>query len=434
MKKNVFYLLALMLLISVNSFGLNWKIYSHADVTRILDGYITAPPTYQTPLDTLIISGSDVTQGDLNALNARVSAVNKYLLFENLTLPVPSQGATDNDGVGSLESFLGSVSLNGSIILRNSNINWMGKGLLPPHVQGDLILDNIPIPYPGVDNWAAITSFGNIQQVDGDYIINATAPLQAFNDSSFLQLKSVGGSFRILVANTVERGTWNMPAPKLTFIGGDFEINGPEYFDDGTPYKFQLWALDILQSIEHIGGDVTILNSVRLPKEGGWGSDVPNVNDPDFQEGTGYCYLRYLVDAGIIDYYNCKNVTFGMSDNLYDLSTIGACFYDDCYNMDTPSVPERSPDCATGIPVVKTTPAAFATVQPTYVKDDLNITSTANLAKVDVISLTGQTVKSFTAFTDGQNSFPVSNLTNGIYLVRLVSANNEVQTVKIIKQ
>jgi len=427
MKKNVFLFLALMLLFSIKGFATDYTFTSHADIQAFVN---SVPQLTQYAADNLYITGSDVTQGDIDALQGCFSSVNVGFTFENVTLYVPSTGAAATDGVKNLDGFLKNVTQNGSIVIRNCPYtSWIGQGCLPDEIHGDLILDNIPIPYPGVDNWATNTSFGDIKKVDGDFIINATGGLQKFGPACFQNLDTVGGSFRILVSGS--NSTWNMPAPKLTYIGGDFEINAIEYNDDGTPFNFQLWALDILESIQYIGGDVTVLNCPRM--QIGWGSDNHDITSTGFQEGTGYCYIRYLIDTGVIDYFNCKNVTLGMSDNLLDLSTFGACMFSDCDNQDPASTPDRSPDCPTGIPTVKAA-SAFATVQPAYVKDDLTVTSTANLAKVDVIAITGQTVKSFTTFTSGQNSLPVSNLANGIYLVRLVSVNNEAQTVKIIKQ
>ena len=426
----------------MKGFAIDYTFTSHAEIQAFVN---SVPFGTLYTVDNLYVTGNDVTQRDIDDLQSCIDTVNVRLTFENLTLP--SDDNNDDAGVRHLDGFLANVYQNGSIVLKNiPGLSWggegfIGAGLIPKHVKGDLILDSIPIPFPGYQGWAGNESFGDVEQVDGDFIIGSRYSNQQFmggfwddthttyTDGSFEKLQRVGGSFRIYMTGTP--WIWDITAPALTYIGGDFEMRGPEggqiyggVTDDNPTGMVNLcvWSLAILQNVTYIGGDVTIL-------------DCPNINigqSGDFG-GTGYCWVRYLINMGYIDYYDCKNVTLGMSDSPLDLSTFGACMWSDGDNQDDPSAPDRSPDCPTGIPAVKAA-SAFATVQPAYVKDDLTVTSTANLAKVDVISLTGQTVKSFTAFTSGQNTLPVSNLTNGIYLVRLVSVNNEVQTVKIIKQ
>jgi len=431
MKKNVFlFFVMLMLLISMKGFADSYRFTSHAEIQTFVN---SVPFGTQFVADSLYISGDDVTQGDIDLLQGLFLSVEKQLTLENLTLSVPSTGATSDDGVGHLDNFLAAIPQHGGIVLRNCpGLNWIGQGKLPDEIHGDLILDNLSIPYPGVDNWATNTSFGDIKKVDGDFIINATGGLQKFNESCFQQLDTVGGSFRIFVSGS--SSTWNMPAPKLKYIGGDFEIHPVLYNSDGTTlFNFQLWAVDILQSIEYIGGDVTILNCPRLRV--GWGSDNPDLTSPTFQEGTGYCYIRYLIDTGVIDYFNCRNVTLGMENDLIDLSTFGACFFDGCDEQDDPSTPDRDPSCApSAIPAVQQPANNFATLQPTYVQDNVTIESATGLAKVDVIDITGRIVKTFPDIASGKNSLPLSNLSNGIYLVRMVGVNNEMQTVKIVKQ
>jgi len=453
MKKNVFYLLTLMLFISIKGFAQNYFFTSHAAIQNFYNSFNVAGGRIDA--DTLWVTGGDVTQNDINDLESCFKTVNKLLRFEGFTLL--SDEKNDDAGVRHLDSFLANVTLNGSIVLKNiPNLGWggpqgfMGDGLLPAHVKGDLILDSINMQFPGYQGWSDTESFGNIEQVDGDLIIGSRYSNQAFNTSSFTQLQSVGGSFKLYITGTP--WIWNIPALKLVSIGGDFEMRGPEpgmFNDDGTfnpngqgnqqagcfglddkgvPIRLALWAVDILKNVQSIGGNVTIVNCPAI--------QIGEGSNDGHSEGTGYCYVRYLIDTGVIN-YACQNVILGWEDEPIDLSAFGPCLWNDGNNQDDPAgdpLPDKDPNCAqNGIPTVKAAPA-FATVQPTYVKDNLNITSTTDLAKVDIIDIAGRTVKSFTAFTADQKSLPLSNLTNGIYLVRLISVNNEVQTVKIIKQ
>jgi len=422
MKKNVFYLLVLMLLISIKGFAVDYTFKSHAEIQDFYNNFNAAGG--RIAVDNLYVTGDDVTQNDINALESCFSSIEKKLTFENLTLP--SDDNNDDAGVRHLDSFLANVTQNGGIVFRNiPGLSWggagfIGAGLIPKHVKGDLILDFIPIPFPGVDGWATNESFGDIEQVDGDLIIGSRYSLQKFDDDCFQQLQRVGGSFRLYM--TGSSSIWDIAAPKLTYIGGDFEMRGPDGGQvDGS--DIAVWSLIILQNVQYIGGDVTIVNfpHIQIGQSGDWG-------------GTGYCFIRYLIDTGVIN-YACHNVTLGWEDEPIDLAALGACLWGDGDNQDDPpaDLPAKDPTCSsTGIKTVE--PVNFATVQPTYVKDNLNIESATGLAKVEIIDILGRPVKTFLDIAAGQKSLPLSSLSSGIYMVRAINVNNEVQTVKIIKQ
>ncbi|GEP51599.1 hypothetical protein FNO01nite_22710 [Flavobacterium noncentrifugens] len=60
-------------------------------------------------------------------------------------------------------------------------------------------------------------------------------------------------------------------------------------------------------------------------------------------------------------------------------------------------------------------------------------TINANMSKVDVYTLTGQLVKTF-AGKSQETNYNISDLSNGIYLVKATDSNNREQTMKLIKQ
>jgi 1,4-alpha-glucan branching enzyme len=60
-------------------------------------------------------------------------------------------------------------------------------------------------------------------------------------------------------------------------------------------------------------------------------------------------------------------------------------------------------------------------------------TINTDTSKVQVFSITGQLVKSFTAQADGYE-FPIGDLNNGLYLVKATDESNHVKTMKLIKQ
>jgi len=460
MKKNVFLFLALMLLFSMKGFADDYKFTSHAEIQSFVNA---VPFGTQYDADNLYVTGSDVSQQDIDDLQACFSSVNVKLTFKDLTYP----GDGNNDGsdaVVHFDNFLDAVEQNGGIVITNcpnldfyggGSAGFIGAGKIPKHVKGDLILDSIPIPFPGFQGWPGNQSFGDIEEVDGDLIIGSRYGNQQFmggfwddthttyTDGSFEKLQRVGGSFRLYM--TGRPWIWDIPAPALTYIGGDFEMRGPsereeggktilagQFYDSGSisvdnptgMVNLAVWSLIILQNVTDIGGDVTIVNcpNIQIGQSGDWG-------------GTGYCYLRYLIDMGYIDYYNCHNVTLGMENDPLDLSSFGGCLWGSGDEQDDPSTPDRDPSCApSAIPAVQQPVNNFATVQPTYVQDNLTIESATGLAKVDVIDITGRIVKTFPDVASGKNSLPLSNLSNGIYLVRMVGVNNEMQTVKIVKQ
>jgi hypothetical protein len=56
-----------------------------------------------------------------------------------------------------------------------------------------------------------------------------------------------------------------------------------------------------------------------------------------------------------------------------------------------------------------------------------------NVSKVEIFSITGQLVKSFANQISGYQ-YNVSDLKNGMYMVKIVDENNRVKTTKLLKQ
>jgi glycosidase len=56
------------------------------------------------------------------------------------------------------------------------------------------------------------------------------------------------------------------------------------------------------------------------------------------------------------------------------------------------------------------------------------------VAKVEVFSITGQIVKSFENIPSEEYQFDVNDLSNGVYLVKVIDSNNSSKTMKLIKQ
>ena len=60
-------------------------------------------------------------------------------------------------------------------------------------------------------------------------------------------------------------------------------------------------------------------------------------------------------------------------------------------------------------------------------------TINTNPTKVEVFSITGQLVKSFND-TNANNQYDVSELTQGVYLVKILDSNSNEKTMRLIKQ
>jgi glycosidase len=63
-----------------------------------------------------------------------------------------------------------------------------------------------------------------------------------------------------------------------------------------------------------------------------------------------------------------------------------------------------------------------------------NFTLSANTTKVEIYSITGQLVKSYKSNFSTESQFEISDLNNGIYLVKVTDTNDRESTLKLVKQ
>jgi hypothetical protein len=61
-------------------------------------------------------------------------------------------------------------------------------------------------------------------------------------------------------------------------------------------------------------------------------------------------------------------------------------------------------------------------------------TLSSNTIKVDIYSITGQLVKSFKSNFTNESQFEISDLKNGIYIVKISDTNDRETTLKLVKQ
>jgi hypothetical protein len=415
-----FYATTLIFLCSfgVKVFAADYTFSSDAEITA----FINAQGTTKIAVDNLTITGT-VTQIGFAPLIDIISAVNGDLTFKDLTVTTWSTSGSDqtnNGGIDNISEFIATVPLNKGLIVKNTQIGNVGRAdgfLMPEVINGDLILDNNPIPFPDVDGWSPLTSFGNVKDVKGSYIIRLVNSLQKLDRKSFTKLESVGGDFQLLFTNKAV-SSWDVSAPNFTYIGGNLVIRGDSI--DPT-MQLQFWSLEILQNIEYIGGNVTIVNLPRM-QLGGSG---------DCGCSPGFCFIRYLIDQGIIN-YACHNVVLGNEGDPIDLATLGGCY--NGVDMDVPPepLPEKDPNCSTtvSIPVVKAM-EPFATAFA--VNGELNIDSRVALNQLTIFGLDGKSVAKYSDIAVGKTTFSIKNLTSGVYIIKMLSVDNQFKAVKIIK-
>jgi hypothetical protein len=56
------------------------------------------------------------------------------------------------------------------------------------------------------------------------------------------------------------------------------------------------------------------------------------------------------------------------------------------------------------------------------------------VSKVEIYSISGQLVKSFNANQSKENQYPISDLNQGIYIVKTLNENNQIKEMKLFKQ
>ena len=61
-------------------------------------------------------------------------------------------------------------------------------------------------------------------------------------------------------------------------------------------------------------------------------------------------------------------------------------------------------------------------------------TLNTTISKVEIYSITGQLVKSFNANQSKENQYPISDLNQGIYIVKTLNENNQIKEMKLFKQ
>ncbi|MCD7974031.1 MAG: T9SS type A sorting domain-containing protein [Candidatus Azobacteroides sp.] len=418
--KRVNYIIGILLLSGascVNIFAQqSYVLNGLAELQAFNDG--ATSPTEKEVVQDLTIRGEDITQTAFNAVTDRVKEVLGTLTLENLTYGDGLEGSESvmNFYRGDEETGEYDLPIKGGLVIRNCpHLKWPDGGLLQfVDVPGDFILEKTQLPTPWGEGWEG-NSFKNLRTVGGDLILRN---FDRISGSSFPNLASVGGTFELSYPRSP--WSWDINDCPITRIGGDLIINGmPDPASLPWPDEVEEWLFENLQgfkNLRHIGGNVRIINCPRMAISGGW-------------EGRyDYCWIRYLIDEGYIDYAN-YDVVLGYEDEPVDLAIVGGCF-DGVTEEDPPyPLPEKN---TKGIH--NAGEGNSLSIYPNPIVGNTVIVQINNLIqKVEVIDLTGKCILAAADVNSVETTLDVSALGKGYYILRVTTGKGNIETAKIIK-
>jgi hypothetical protein len=240
-------------------------------------------------LNDLTLKGIDITDDVLKTLATKFKVIKGTVTLEKTS-------------VTTTEGFFDVIKCLGGIVFKD---NLSNGGVLNAqgfkaytNIGGDLIIDNTP----GLAHWGQNTCFAQVVTVTGD--VRLIKSQMASN--AFTSLTTVGGDFEIRDCNA--NAWWNMSEGVLKTIGGDFIYVGNDHIN----------GLSGLQSITHIGGNVTI---GRLGTDN---NSIGVVPDQSLPGRPGWCLIKSWIQDGIVSPTATITLTSVTGDPV-DLTNIIAC-------------------------------------------------------------------------------------------------------------
>jgi hypothetical protein len=412
---------------------------SYADITGplTLNGHdaLTAFYNGNTGLQVLngdLILKGDITSADANLLPTRISRITGSIIMEDLTST--GDDAVRWDWLASIDWINETGETNGSLIVRNCmGLTWdSDKSLsLIKKVNGDFILDHaFDVPPPGADGWGSEQLYGNIEEVTGDFVLTGHGHI---GPGWMIKLKKVGGDFKVY--NLDNPWVWEPILSPLEEIGGDLLLDGLTTVldDNDDPIYLSMWGLNFLKDVTNIGGDVTIVNFPKMT-EVGYGEGTQSHSDAWIY--FGYCFVKYLIDTGVIPVEDCPKVTLGWyGEDAYDLNTLHSCFTGvgvegakghggEVISGAGLGSAEPVPDCLNGTDIRGISPiTTTARIHDNY----LSIQCDGVLKKAELFDPAGKL-----AFTTKSNLVSIAPLPQGIYVVKITTSKGT-HISKIVK-
>lgn len=237
----------------------------------------------------LFITGDDLEEGSVRDIDNRVAAIEGTLTFSDIKMANGSWLSTDQ--------FIENINVTGGIVFQNIESSINPNGLKMTSLTGDVIIENCPnFPH----DWDPFT---DLKEVGGD--VRVIGPLKGFSARFFRALETVGGDFYVEGVDSFWDFTYDGNPGVIKSVGGDFTIiDCPAFTRDAKGFRG-------FDSIEHIGGNVTLRNTaVSFPRES---SDVV----------VGLCIFKHYMETGVIS--SDATVTVEDSSGIVDMSTITSC-------------------------------------------------------------------------------------------------------------
>ena len=197
-----------------------------------------------------------------------------------------------NDAWLSTDQFIENINVTGGIVFQNVQANINPNGLKMTSLTGDVVIDNCP-NFPA--DWDPFT---DLKEVGGD--VRVIGPIKGFSARFFRALETVGGDFHIEGVDSFWDFTYGDTPGIIKSVGGDFTIiDCPAFTRDAKGFRG-------FDSIEHIGGNVTLRNTaVSFPRES---SDAV----------VGLCIFKHYMETGVIS-------ADAISGGIVDMSTVASC-------------------------------------------------------------------------------------------------------------
>lgn len=237
----------------------------------------------------LFITGDDLEEGSVRDIDNRVAAIEGTLTFSDVTMANGAWLSTDQ--------FIENINVTGGIVFQNVQASINPNGLKMTSLTGDVVIDNCP-NFPA--DWDPFT---DLKEVGGD--VRVIGPIKGFSARFFRALETVGGDFHIEGVDSFWDFTYGDTPGIIKSVGGDLTIiDCPAFTRDAKGFRG-------FDSIEHIGGNVTLRNTaVSFPRES---SDAV----------VGLCIFKHYMETGVIS--ADAIVTVEDSGGIVDMSTVTSC-------------------------------------------------------------------------------------------------------------
>lgn len=246
----------------------------------------------------LRITGMDINDAVIATLKNKLKAVKGVMTLEGTA-------------VTNTESFFNGVKCLGSIILKNNPELFNPQGFVAyTAIGGDLIIENCPkLAYWGFPRGGA--SFSGITRIEGNFKINPASSLGE-GGAAFASLTYVGGSFEITgdkaAGEMWNMDTWYQTGGGIKHIGGDLIYKN----------HYKVNGLGGFENVEHIGGDVFILDN------GGPDGFVPILSAGTSQ--IGFCIVKKWINNGVLKKTDpVIQLRVKQGDALLDIGTLPVC-------------------------------------------------------------------------------------------------------------